>query len=134
MRRLNIIVLEDDYDDRWIIAEAFKDSDINIINFASTYEQLMQSLTDFSNPDLIISDMQLSLRNGLEIAELLKRSTSFTDIPFVLLSNGNSELFNSSHNTELIDGYFEKPSSFNGYHDIATTLHQMVADRYKVVG
>lgn len=83
----SILIVEDDDDFRFYIKENLK-SNYNIYEAQNGKEGWQRTL--FHHPDVIISDVQMPIMNGLELVQKLKADKRTKHIPVVLLTAANT--------------------------------------------
>ncbi|WP_082886314.1 response regulator [Flavisolibacter tropicus] len=82
-----ILMLEDDYDDRYFTSEVMKGLDIAVpIRFLSNTDLLFATLEE-SNPLLIVIDYNLHPETGLEVLQKIRRHPTYQHIPVVILGD-----------------------------------------------
>lgn len=84
MEKLKILILDDDYDIGMMMKMMlkFKGYDVNV--FTNPY--LIEEEISNQYYDLIIMDMLLSGRNGIDICEALKSNPALAPIPLIMMS------------------------------------------------
>lgn len=105
MRSLKIIVAEDEADMRDYLSETLTDLGHQVLSAVADGNQLVEACRS-QQPDLVISDIKMSPKTGLEAAAELAETMP---IPFILIS--------AFHDQELLDrtaglpvfGYLVKP-------------------------
>lgn len=115
MTRGPIIIVEDDVDDQEIYAEAIRAIGItNELRFFSQAEKVLSYLTTTSEqPFIILSDVNMSGMNGLELKERIQADDFLRvkGIPFVFIStNATGPAVRRAHELS-VQGYFEKPNN-----------------------
>lgn len=61
-------------------------------------------------PDLVLMDVNIPKRNGLEVLEYLKATPKLRQVPVVMLSSSNSEADIKTAYRKNCNAYFVKPS------------------------
>ena len=113
MKPFNILVAQDDPDDRFLIREAFSKSDVPArLFFVDNGEQLLDCLQRGNgspgpfaphHPDLVLANLRMPRLNGLETAAVIKADSTLESIPVVLLSNLETvQHFAQGHGLDLI--------------------------------
>jgi CheY-like chemotaxis protein len=119
-QRAVVLLVEDNPDDVVMIREAFEQSLTPIqLYVVSNGEQAMKFVrrtdADALRPSLILLDLKLPIRDGLEVLAELKGAREFTSIPIVILTQSrdpnNVEQCYSLH----ANAYIVKPPDFDGY-------------------
>jgi CheY-like chemotaxis protein len=114
---LNILLADDEEDDRLLFVDALNELKIKtIIQTVNDGVELMEHLNNADNtlPQLIFLDLNMPRKNGLECLKEIKASDRLSDITIAIFSTSMSE--NDIEQT-LINGanvYINKPNSFDG--------------------
>ncbi|MFN7803172.1 MAG: response regulator [Planctomycetaceae bacterium] len=122
VRPLRIVVIDDNEDDVLLLREALEELDgVELVAAAADGEAgldcLDACLRQEGLPDLVLLDLNLPGRNGIEILQALKADPRLRDVPVVLLSTSNLE---SDINRALAQGaesYLSKPARFDVLQD-----------------
>ncbi len=135
MRRpLSILVADDDPDDRMMIQEAFTENRIaNEISFVEDGEQLMAHLyrqgtsarlKDRFYPGIILLDLNMPKKDGLEALKELKADPELCRIPVIVLTTSQAEE-DIVHTYGLgVSSFITKPVSFDGLVDAVRVICQ----------
>ena len=112
---LQIILADDDKDDREFFGEALKE--INISSELTTTvngQQLMELLNNPNQPkpDIIFLDINMPRKNGKECLREIKNSKTLKDIPCIMFSASNRETDKQDSYHLGADLYVNKPMSF----------------------
>src|SRR4051794_28697711 len=82
---LNIVVIEDDYDDSELLTEAFSElSSTNKVTCVKSAELLfshLDALPDQDLPHLLVTDLNIPIINGIAILNMLNENPRYTGIP-----------------------------------------------------
>ncbi len=112
----NILLVEDNSRDATLVKEALKESLIDhVVEVVTDGEAALQVLyaAEFK-PNLILLDLNLPKKSGLEVLKEIKRDSSLRAIPIIVLTNSRSEddvvLAYASH----CNAYVRKPLGFEG--------------------
>lgn len=117
-----ILVIDDDDLDRQLIISSLKkvDPDICVMGLGDSV-QAADTIFDQS-PALILLDISMPKMNGFEVLTAVRGAQGDRDIRIVMLSGSTSKV-DQDQSTELgADGYYVKPSSLDGYRELAATL------------
>ena len=96
-RSIQVMLVEDNLGDVTLIAEAFKGSKRPLqITRAKDGEQAMEYLTGRNGrckvrPDIILLDLNMPKKTGLEVLGEIKSDPKLKDIPVVILTNSKLE-------------------------------------------
>lgn len=120
----NLVIADDDRDDQVLLKEAIEELNTNIcINTVFDGVQLLHHLrVSDVLPDLILLDMNMPNKNGLECAAEIRGDKKLNHIPIVFLST-------SRNLSDILKGYdcganlfFSKPNSFAGIRHLLESL------------
>jgi CheY-like chemotaxis protein len=127
--KINILLADDDTEDRELFAEALEESglDYNL----KTFENGKQ-LVDYLNlpnqevPNLLFLDLNMPLLSGLESLKIIRANTALDSMPVAIYSTSSSE--NDKNNTfqNGANLYISKPSDFS---QLKKMLRQVVLMR-----
>lgn len=98
MRPIHILLVEDNEGDIFLTKEAIEESKIfNTISVIKDGSEVMSYLmkkgnhTKAQTPDLILLDLNLPKRNGLEVLQQVKSHSDLKAIPVIMLTSSSSE-------------------------------------------
>lgn len=115
----DILVIEDDEDDRDILKEIFRDLGYknNIIFFSDSTEALDYIRRPEVNPFIIISDINMPKLGGFELRNIILEEEVLgdKDIPYIFISNAQDEYSIKQANKLAIQGYIYKGNDYNKY-------------------
>ncbi|WP_169739244.1 response regulator [Dyadobacter crusticola] len=121
-----IYLADDDEDDRMLIRDAIERviRDVNVIE-VSNGEKLVELITSqekFDGPVLILMDMNMPRRNGLETLPLLKADVRAQHIPILMMSTtSTNELVTRAYEAG-INAYIVKPVTELEYTHLAQSI------------
>jgi len=115
----DILIIEDDEDDRDILKEIFKDLGYkNTLVFFSDSTQVVEYLRRPDiNPFIIISDINMPKLGGFELRNIILNEEILMDkdIPYIFISNAQDEQSIKQANKLSIQGYIHKGDDYNKY-------------------
>ena len=122
-QRAVVLLVEDNPADVIMIREAFEQSLTPIqLYVVSNGEQAIKFVrrtdTDALRPSLILLDLNLPIRNGLDVLAELKSDTEFLSIPIVVLTTSQSPNDIQQCYSLHANAYIIKPPDFDGYADV----------------
>ncbi|MCK0156557.1 response regulator [Cellulophaga sp. F20128] len=114
LKILNILLADDDEDDRWLFQKALSDLKIktNLSLFKNGKELMEHLIRTETTPHLIFLDLNMPLKNGMECLTEIRSSCNLKAIPVAIYSTSSSE--KDIENT-FVNGaniYINKPSNF----------------------
>lgn len=117
IRIQNILLADDDQDDRMFFQDALQDINIDAtLVTAENGEELMQMLLGHppkNKPDIIFLDLNMPCKNGYECLTEIKKNDQLKNLPVIIFS---TSLQQQSVNTVYDQGanlYIVKPNSFS---------------------
>lgn len=130
MDRIKLILVDNDPDELYFMEKGFNSLPFyEIIGKFSNGASLMEFLNDARRlPDLIITDLNMPGKSGIEIAREVTLNPNFAYIKVIVLSLG----FGSNSFDRKGPGrgsspfFFPKPSSLLGYKSFATDLYDKI--------
>jgi len=112
-----ILFGEDDIDDEDLLREIIAGIDASYyLFFVNNGRRLLEMLNEMADnhlPCLIVSDYNMPELNGAEILREIKKNSRYSQIPKVILSTSDSELFRKSCFEAGANEYLIKPSNVN---------------------
>ncbi|GGB80164.1 hypothetical protein GCM10007424_20350 [Flavobacterium suaedae] len=115
----DILVIEDDEDDREILQEIFRDLGYknHIIFFSDSTEALEYLRKPEIDPFIVISDINMPKLGGFELRNLILKEEIFMDkdIPYIFISNAQDDRSVKAANKLSAQGYIHKGSDYNNY-------------------
>jgi CheY-like chemotaxis protein len=128
MNTRQILMADDDADDRFLVQAAFEDIEIpNQIVFLEDGEQLIDYLSDQvedNSPLLILLDLNMPRRDGREVLKIVRSNKLWNAIPIIIFSTSNSpDDINSAYELGA-NCYIIKPSSYEGLREAVVNLQK----------
>lgn len=129
MKSIHILLVEDNEGDILLTTEALEDS--RIINSVSSVRNGSDAIDfvlgngKFTNripPDLILLDINLPMKNGHEVLEMVKSNPDYAHIPIIMLTTSSAEsdiLLSYKHHANC---YITKPIEVNDFIDAVTSI------------
>lgn len=122
MTTVDVLMIEDNPGDIVLVKEALKrtslDYRMNIVRNGMDALEYLLKLGDHvnaSSPDLIILDLKLPRKTGLEVLEVIQQNPVLRGIPLVILSSSQSELERARTYRLPDNSYLLKPNTFQDY-------------------
>jgi CheY-like chemotaxis protein len=127
----DVLLVEDDPGDVLMTREAFEHYRIrNTLHVVGDGEQAMQFLrqagayTSMPRPGLILLDLNLPRRNGLEVLADLKSDASLLSIPVVVLTTSQAEEDILRSYSLHANAYISKPVDFDRFNDVIREINK----------
>jgi CheY-like chemotaxis protein len=127
----NIVIIEDDLEDREILEEVFsivieKNNYDNKIVMFDNGEDAIKFLRDTEDsPFLIVSDINMPKYDGFQVRQVIFDDQKLRDkcVPYIFLttSGDNSDFMRKAYALS-IQGYFTKPNDYREYEQLITDI------------
>lgn len=132
IRPLRIVVIDDNEDDVLLLREALQElAGVELLAAAADGEAgldcLAECLRQEALPDLVLLDLNLPGRNGIEVLQTLKADLRLRSVPVVLLSTSNLESDVNRALTHGAESYLSKPARF----DVLQNELQRLVSRFR---
>ena len=122
-KRLTVLIVEDDEDDRELSADALAEGPVVVdLRFVEDGEELMEYLerhgvfsdaTDAPRPDLVLLDLKMPRKSGWEALAEIKANPDLKSIPVVVLSTSNAQIDVHRCYELGASSYMTKPNTFD---------------------
>ena len=129
MKTIEVLMVEDNRGDVVLMKEAIRSASLSYnISVAKDGVEAIDFLrrkgmyTEAVRPDLIILDLKLPRKTGMEVLDEIKPDPTLCRIPIVILSSSISELGIARLRKEPPYTCIVKPSTFEGYIELAKTI------------
>lgn len=124
--RGEIIIIEDDEDDRLFLEDIFKSlSYPNKVVFFEDSTKVIDYLADVKvKPFMILSDINMPKLDGYELRDKISQDSALNEkcVPYIFLSTSNNP-FNVNKAYEYpIHGYFTKQENFEEYKEMIKSI------------
>ncbi len=124
--KCKILYIEDDSDDQVILGESLSDYGASAsLVFADSGEEAinyLESLDAQSLPALIVLDLNMPRWSGEQTLSYIKSRQAYAAIPVVVFSTSNSSTDRQACFSLGARSYFQKPTHYAGYKEIAKTF------------
>lgn len=128
---VEILVAEDDEDDRFLMEEALEERDFRAVYFVEDGEELMDylhhrgqysSLSSSPRPNLILLDLNMPRKDGREALKEIKADQELRKIPVVVMTTSKAEEDILRTYNLGVNSYISKPTTFESMVEIMNTL------------
>jgi len=130
-RRMEILLVEDNFDDARVTMQALHDEKIDCrISLMCDGEEALQYLhqagvfTQAPRPDLILLDMQLPKKDGRQVLSEIRQDEQLKDIPVIVLTASAVMRAVLEGQRLRVDGYMTKPVSWQQFVDVVKSLRR----------
>jgi CheY-like chemotaxis protein len=131
-KSINILLAEDDADDRYLINEALDESGVSCQLFiVEDGDELLDYLQRrgkyqdeqaWPQPSLILLDLNMPRLDGREALSLIKTNPELRGIPIVVLTTSRAEEDVLRTYSLGVSGFITKPVSFTGLREVMETI------------
>lgn len=115
----DILIIEDDEDDRDILKEIFRDLGYknNLVFFADSTQVVEYLRRPEIQPFIIISDINMPKLGGFELRDIIMNEEILMDkdIPYIFISNAQDENSIKQANKLSVQGFIQKGDDYNKY-------------------
>jgi two-component system, chemotaxis family, response regulator Rcp1 len=126
---MNILVAEDNEPEQIILKEAFKEAkichDLHVVKSGIEALEFLNgkgAFKDVPRPDLIILDLNMPRKNGLEVLSDVRSNAKWEHIPILVFSNSEFPKDVCKCYTLGVNAYLSKPVDFQGFIDLAQAI------------
>lgn len=131
-RKLNIILAEDDHDDRLLFEEAINELPVSVklITF-NNGDKLMEWLNNNKNklPDALFLDLNMPRKNGFAALGEIKRNTKLQDLPVIIFSTATNKDLIKQVFKDAAHYYIRKPADFWKLKELIYKSLKLIADK-----
>lgn len=129
LRSVTILLADDDADDRLLVREAFEENHLlNVLETVEDGEELLDYLNQrgkyekFSLPNLILLDLNMPRKSGLEALQEIKANEKLRRIPIVVLTTSKAEEDILNSYDLGVNSFVIKPVTFESLVELVRTL------------
>lgn len=126
LKKIRILLVEDNEDERYHMKDGFLQTGLyEVIAEAENGSEMLELLhqPSFSIPDLVVSDLNMPVRNGYEVIRDLKSSDLLAHIPVIILTVAPLVPFADTCKKMGACAYYTKPETFLEYDEFATRIY-----------
>lgn len=125
-KKITILLVEDNEGDIFLTTEALEEGKIfNKIEVARDGKEAIDYLLSKDQnllPDLILLDINLPRRNGLEVLKFVKGSTGLKHIPVIMLTTSSSEIDINEAYKNYANCYITKPVAVDNFLKVVASI------------
>ncbi len=125
MRKLHIIITEDDDDDQWIVGQSFRNNtNYGRIDLLSNGLQLLEFLRDENNalPDAILTDINMPLMDGIQALTHISEDPKLRHIPTFVYSTSINPAYEAKCKELGIKAFLIKPYEISEFDKIPVQI------------
>jgi CheY-like chemotaxis protein len=131
-RKLNIILAEDDFDDRLLFIDAIEELPVSVqISTFNNGEELMDWLADKKNdlPDALFLDLNMPRKNGFATLAEIKKNPELQDLPVIIFSTATNQDMINQVFKDAAHYYIRKPVHFWALKELIYKSLKLIADK-----
>jgi len=120
LRPIRILIAEDNAADAYLLKSAlsreFKNCDLQFLSDGDEAFRFLSRLDpyrDAPRPDIILLDLNLPKRDGLELLQLIRNTEDLRNVPVAVLSSAPEDLARPS--LQNADRYIKKPMNLEAF-------------------
>ena len=114
MKHLHILFVDDDTDESYLFNEAIEHSKLDVrLSVAKDGNDLLSFLYNQLAPDLVIMDINMPYKDGLEALTEIRKEQTFDKIPLLIYSTSNNKDRINSCYEKGADLFLIKPENFD---------------------
>ena len=129
MKSIHILVVEDNEGDIMLITEAFQEckviNDVSVVRngkLALDYVFKKGNYVKVQSPDIILLDINLPIKNGIEVLMELKSDKTTKHIPIIMLTTSSSESDILKSYNHHANAYITKPVDVSDFLEAIISL------------
>ena len=129
MQTVNVLVVEDNPGDARLIEEAFKEAKtktkVNVVKDGLDVMSFLRQegiYADAACPDLILLDLNLPHKDGIEVLSEIKRDVHLMQIPVLVLSTSSRSQDITTCYENYANSYIVKPADMNRFYQVIQSL------------
>lgn len=134
-KKVRIWIVEDDADEQLFLQEGFNKTGLfDIERFFFNGQELLEELKATPTealPEMILSDLNMPLLNGVETLQKVKSDQPFSKIPFVIFSVCDELSALELCYSQKVDAFIPKPLKMTRYDTFALELKEVYEHIYE---
>ena len=132
MKKYSIIIVENDEDEQFFMKEGFNASGLfEIIAQVSNGDDLLEWMNEnpSANPDVILSDLNMPGKNGIDILDAMKANPQWAQIPVIITSTSSTKSIMEKCYSKGATEYLVKPEIFIEYEPFVKNLYHLIEQK-----
>ncbi len=127
MKPIRILLAEDNEGDILLIQDSFSDAKVAIQmdvvkNGEKAIEYLQDKSTEHRLPDIVLLDINLPRKSGIEVLKFVKLSDELKHIPVIILTTSSSEKDINEAYDNYVNCYITKPVSADKFIEVVSKI------------
>jgi CheY-like chemotaxis protein len=128
--RRQVLVVEDNHTDVTLLRLAFVehgiDHELMVLDDGEKALDYVAKLDHRTLPDLVIVDLNLPKRDGIEVLEKMRSTSTLNQIPIVVFTTSDSPRERETISRIGITAYIRKPTDLDGFLAVGGTIHKLL--------
>ncbi|HWJ90455.1 MAG TPA: response regulator [Flavisolibacter sp.] len=128
-KKIKVLLVEDNDDERLFMKEGFTQSGLyEVVAEAENGSEMLKlfEASTFSYPELVVSDLNMPVRNGYELILDIKTNSTLSHIPVVILTTAPLVPYAERCRRIGACAYYTKPDTFLEYDVFAASIYDDV--------
>jgi CheY-like chemotaxis protein len=118
-KKLHIVIAEDDPDDAMIIEGSFiNNDDFESVTLVNNGQELIDYLKSARIPDVLLTDINMPIMDGIEALETIYNSENLKTIPCFVYSTSINPSYEIKCKSLGVIGYLVKPNNIEDFDEI----------------
>lgn len=115
MNMAEIVVVEDDPDDQYLLRKAMSDNNVSAhMTFLHDGQEALNFFTETTDtPSLLILDLNLPIITGMDVLKKLRSLNNLTALPIVVFTTSDFEVERANALEAGANAYIVKPRDYN---------------------
>lgn len=120
---LHILFADDDSDETYLFNEALEHSQLDVVlSYANDGNSLLSFLKNKPLPDVVIIDINMPHKDGLEALAEIRSYPEFKSLPLIIYSTTTNEKIIEASYEKGASLFVAKPNNFNGMMQVVKKL------------
>ncbi len=125
-----LIITDDDLDDQILLKEAIEDFEyVPAISILSDGCQLIAALQNDTQPDLVLLDLNMPNKNGIDCLMEIRANKAFNQLPIIIFSTSKDAHDIDAAYENGANLFFSKPCTFTG---LKKLLHSILSINWEI--
>jgi CheY-like chemotaxis protein len=129
LNNLHIVIAEDDFDDGEIILDSFlRHVSFAKVNLVKNGKELLEFLeTSKNKPDIILTDINMPILNGIDALKEIRDDRELKEIPAFVYSSTNNPIYKAKCVEIGTKGFLVKPMNFKDFYEIPNKIIKILS-------
>jgi CheY-like chemotaxis protein len=120
---IHLLFVDDDSDESYLFNEALQHAGLQIkLTRAKDGNDLLAFLRSNASPDMVLIDLNMPHKDGLEALAEIRSIPQFDDLPLIIYSTASNPVFIDQCYEKGANLYITKPNDFDGMVDVVKTI------------